>query len=181
MPEWQATGDIGPRTYTCGWCGKVVGPRMGYRNNDATGRIYECPYCSNPTIFAQGKQVPGPLLGADVGALPADVEALYREARQCASIGAYTSSVMDCRKLLMHIAVERGAPQNQNFVDYVNYLDANHYTPPDSHGWVDHIRNMGNEANHEIRLVQQTDAEELVAFVEMLLKFIYEYPSKYRP
>jgi len=43
---------------------------------------------------------------------------------------------------------------------------------------VDHIRTKGNEANHEIRLMGRQDAEELVTFVEMLLKFIYEFPSK---
>ena len=36
----------------------------------------------------------------------------------------------------------------------------------------------GNEATHEITVMNQQDAEELVAFTEMLLKFIYEFPSR---
>jgi hypothetical protein len=31
---------------------------------------------------------------------------------------------------------------------------------------------------HEIALMMKTDAEELIAFTEMLLKFIYEFPSR---
>lgn len=47
-----------------------------------------------------------------------------------------------------------------------------------SNSWVDYIRRRGNEANHEIALMYSGDAEALVAFVEMILKFIYEFPSK---
>ena len=179
MPNWQNITHIGPRAYTCGWCGKGVGPATGFRTDDASMQIYECPFCSHPTVFADGKQVPGVPFGADVGALPHEVDALYREARQTMSVAAYTSAVMDCRKLLMNIAVDRGAPANGKFVDYVDYLESNGYTPPGSRGWVDHIRKQGNEANHEIRLMTQVEGEELISFVEMLLKFIYEYPSKH--
>jgi hypothetical protein len=43
---------------------------------------------------------------------------------------------------------------------------------------VDHIRTKGNEATHEIVLMTKADAEELIAFTEMLLKFVYEFPAK---
>ena len=43
---------------------------------------------------------------------------------------------------------------------------------------VDHIRKKGNEANHEIKLMTQADAEELIAFTEMLLKFFYEFQNR---
>jgi len=44
--------------------------------------------------------------------------------------------------------------------------------------WVDHIRKKGNEANHEIIIVEKDDATELLSFVEMLLKVIYEFPAR---
>ena len=43
--------------------------------------------------------------------------------------------------------------------------------------WVDHIRKKGNEANHEITLMTDKDAKDLIVFLEMLLKFIYELPN----
>ena len=52
------------------------------------------------------------------------------------------------------------------------------YVPPNGQGWVDHIRKKGNEANHEIRLMSRRDAEELILLAEMLLKFVYEFPSR---
>ena len=38
-------------------------------------------------------------------------------------------------------------------------------------------RKKGNEATHEIAIMNQPDAKELLSFVEMLLRFIYEFPS----
>ena len=81
----------------------------------------------------------------------------------------------------MNIAVAQGAKQGESFIAYVEYLANSGFVPPNGRGWVDHIRSKGNEANHEIRLMSQPEAEELISFLEMLLKFIYEFPSKVPP
>jgi hypothetical protein len=78
----------------------------------------------------------------------------------------------------MNVAVAQGAPENRNFMEYVEYLADNGYVPPNGRGWVDHIRRKGNEANHEIALMSRTDGEDLITFAEMLLKFIYEFPAR---
>jgi len=78
----------------------------------------------------------------------------------------------------MHIAVAQKAPEGKNFMEYVEYLSTAGFVPPNGKGWVDHIRKKGNEANHEIRLMSKDDAEELILFAEMLLKFIYEFPQR---
>jgi hypothetical protein len=81
----------------------------------------------------------------------------------------------------MHIAVEKGAPVGKTFLEYVGYLAQKGYVPPGGEGWVDHIRVKGNEANHEIKAMAETDAADLITFTEMLLKFIYEFPAKVKP
>jgi hypothetical protein len=78
----------------------------------------------------------------------------------------------------MHIGVDRGADENLRFIEYVEYLAQDGYVPPNGRGWVDHICQRGNEANHEIVVMSQDDALELLSFVEMLLKFIYEFPAR---
>lgn len=78
----------------------------------------------------------------------------------------------------MNIAVAQGAEEGKSFISYVDYLASQGYVPPNGRGWVDHIRKKGNEANHEIVLMKKEDAEELILFTEMLLKFIYEFPMK---
>jgi hypothetical protein len=77
----------------------------------------------------------------------------------------------------MHIAVDAGAPENQTFLEYVNGLATKGFIPPQGKDWVDYIRTRGNEANHEIILMGKDDSKALVAFVEMLLRFIYELPK----
>jgi hypothetical protein len=78
----------------------------------------------------------------------------------------------------MNIAVSQGAKPGGSFISYVEYLASNGYVPPNGKGWVDHIRKKGNEATHEIVLMTQDDAQELISFSEMLLKFIYEFPNR---
>lgn len=77
----------------------------------------------------------------------------------------------------MNIAVQHGAQSGQSFVSYVDYLEKNGYVPPNGKEWVDLIRQKGNEATHEIELMTQADAAQILHFVEMLLRFIYEFPS----
>jgi hypothetical protein len=94
------------------------------------------------------------------------------------SVAAYTTATMACRKLLMHISVERGADANKSFQHYVEWLSENHYIPPGGEGWVSQIRTVGNEANHEITLVSHEMAERILSFTEMLLRFVYEFPAR---
>lgn len=179
--KWYNAQQIGARTHTCGYCGKVVGPDTGFYTNNVPFRVYICPFCQKPTFFNGDAQTPGVAYGNQVTNLPEDVAALYREARNCVAVSSYTAAVLNCRKLLMNIAVAQGAPQGQSFIDYVEYLAAKGYVPPGGRGWVDHIRKRGNEANHEIQVMKRPEAEELITFVEMLLKFIYEFPSRVPP
>ncbi len=86
--------------------------------------------------------------------------------------------MLAARKLLMHIAVDQGADPGKKFITYVNYLADNGYTPPNARTWVDEIRNLGNEANHEIVIMDEQAAKTILKFIEMLLKFNYEFPAE---
>jgi len=78
----------------------------------------------------------------------------------------------------MHIAVEKGAAAGESFKSYVEYLANARYVPPNGKEWVDHIRDKGNEMNHELVFASEAEANDVLGFVEMLLKFIYEFPSR---
>lgn len=175
---WEGTRDLDPQQYRCGYCRNLVASAKGYHAKNALYRIYISPHCNDPTYFSGGYQIPGVAPGNEVMHLPKDVEALYREVRDCVAGSAHTASVLTCRKLLMNVAVSQGAEAGQSFVSYIDYLASKGYVPPRGRAWVDHIRKKGNEANHEIRLMCPEDAMELIVFTEMLLKFIYEFPAK---
>jgi hypothetical protein len=40
------------------------------------------------------------------------------------------------------------------------------------------LRTYGNEAAHEIVLKTKDEADDILTFLEMLLKFIYEFPGR---
>jgi hypothetical protein len=78
----------------------------------------------------------------------------------------------------MSVAVANGAAPGQHFVVYVNFIEAQHLVPPGSKPWLDHIRDKGNEATHQIPSVTRPEAEELLTIVGMLLKFVFEMPAQ---
>ena len=174
---WRNVETAQAAKYKCAYCGNLVAAHQGYRS-DHPSVILICPHCDSPTYVKDGTQIPDVAPGNEVGNLPQELEDLYREARQCVSVSAYTASVLACRKLLMNIAVTQGAKEGKSFASYVQHLADKGFIPPNGHGWVDHIRKKGNEATHEIKVMSREDAEELISFAEMLMKFIYEFPSK---
>ncbi len=180
--DWQNLNGIGSLQFRCGYCGNTVASDRGYFTSNKVegqqGYIRICPHCQGPTISHGDDRISGVSPGNEVGHLPQDVEALYKEARNCVAGSSFTASVLISRKLLMSIAVAQGAEPGKKFIEYVDYLAQKGYVPPNGRGWVDHIRKKGNEATHEIVLMAISDAEELIAFTEMLLKFIYEFPAK---
>jgi DNA-directed RNA polymerase subunit RPC12/RpoP len=188
---WNNVGGVPPRSYVCGYCNHTVGPAQGWQTTQhrnvgnmavAEGYVYICSFCGKPTYFdLQEKQYPGASAGNEVLSLPKDVAALYDEARRSMTVNSFTAAVLTCRKLLMHLAVEKGAPDGKTFLEYVEYLSDKGYVPPDGKGWVDHIRKKGNEANHRIKIMLEADAKDLIGFSEMLLKFVYEFPAKVPP
>ena len=191
LVTWEGVRNLSSRSYVCGYCDNPLASEKGFTatctfstlRGDSVqnyGVIYICHHCNNPTFFdTDSNQFPGTSFGKSVDYIPSkEVTLLYNEARDCMKVNAYTASVMCCRKLLMNIAVDRGANLGLKYVQYVDYLADKGFVPPNGKGWVEHIKNKGNEANHEIVTMTRDDAEELNSFVEMLLKFIYEFPGK---
>ena len=178
-------------SYTCGYCDKEVGPREGFYGEAVTGvkgervssrqqpMIYICPVCGQPTyVNHNGVATPGVSFGRAVEHVPNDLTVLYDEARQCMAINAYTAAVLLARKALMHIAVEQKAEENLKFIKYVKYFQDNNLVPKGTNDWIEQIRSKANEANHEIVIMDESDAKTVLKFLEMLLALIYEYPEE---
>jgi hypothetical protein len=170
------------RQFVCGHCDRLVASKTGYLSNNDSAHVLLCPNCNLPTIFDCGDRFPGVKFGGHVEHISdANVAAVFDEARRCMSVSAYTAAAITCRKLLMNVAVAHGAEPGQSFVSYIDHLVKVNVVPPTCKDWVDHIRKRGNEATHEIHVVPCDDAEQLIAFSEMLLKLIYEFPGKLKP
>jgi hypothetical protein len=184
MIAWMHPGSIGAVDFTCGYCSREVSSNSGWlAQNPDRGQPYAgslaaydafwialCPRCGNPTYLKGALQIPAVPFGDAVQHLPEDIAALYREARDSVGLGNFTAGIMVGRKLLMNVAVRKGAAVGQNFAAFVDHLANTHVITPDMKPWVDEIRKLGNEANHEIAEISQTQAQDLITFLGMLLK-----------
>ncbi len=186
MPSytWDRATGIGEVKFTCGYCGVTVGPHVGFRANEKgttkNARILICPSCTKPTFFGpdNADQTPAERFGREVNGITDEgVKAAYNEARDCTGVKAYTGAALVCRKILMSLSVQHGADAGKKFAFYVDYLDKEGYVPPNGKEWVDRIREGGNEATHELPGTERKQAEQILTFVEMLLRFNYEFPQ----
>lgn len=183
--EWQGTQQSSSPKYGCGHCGTEVGSSKRYLFKSSTadepdGHLFICPICNRPTYVLGDfeEQVPGPLAGRTIkGITDVDVENLYDEARKALANGAPSAAVLVCRKLLMHMAVVKGAEENQGFTYYADYISDEHIVGEPFSGVVAHIKDQGNKENHELDVSSVAEATMLLRMVEFVLASIYELPG----
>ncbi len=166
--------------YTCGHCGREVsGYVIAYSTQEHSGvcqvRWLQCPACRRASVYdATAGVLPGIPFGPSIEGLPGKVGAAYAEARRCLSVQAHTAAEGMCRKILMHIAVDKGAEEGKTFAFYVDFLEREGYVTPPMRGWVTLIKDHGNEAQHRIDAPDRKQAEGTLLFTAQLLRTVYE-------
>ncbi|MDE2139806.1 MAG: DUF4145 domain-containing protein, partial [Gammaproteobacteria bacterium] len=164
--------------FTCGHCGRdVSGAIIAAVNRREGGFIYwlQCSACHDASVLADDQNYyPGLAYGPVIEGLPDDVSAAYKEARQCLSVNANTASEGMCRKILMHIAVDKGANEREPFAAYIDFLEHEGYVTPPMKEWVVLIKDHGNEANHKLPASDRQRAEGTLQFTAQLLRTVYE-------
>lgn len=184
---WEKrAANLESKQYVCGYCGSNIASSEGYHGIEPDFPdehfIYICHHCDKPTyIDCDGNQAPSGLSGDSINHLPLEIEKLYREARICIGSNAFTAAVLSLRKLLMNVSVSQGAAEGLKFVEYVNYLEEEGHIPKGGRGWIDQIRKKGNEATHDIVIMDKETAVQLLSFMGMLLKLTYEFPESINP
>jgi hypothetical protein len=134
-----------------------------------------CPSCINASVLSKdGLLYPSAAFGPVIEGLPAEVDSAYHEARMCLTVNGFTACELICRKILMHVAVEKGAQPGDTFNNYLQYLVTKGYVTPPMKGWVDLIRKHGNQSTHELPSPDKSRAESTLMFTAELLRLIYE-------
>jgi hypothetical protein len=90
------------------------------------------------------------------------------------SVNAHTAAEALCRKILMHIAVDKGAKEGTTFSSYIDHLMKEGYVTPPMKEWVTLIKKHGNEASHRLDPPERARAEGTVYFTAQLLRTVYE-------
>lgn len=165
-------------SYTCGHCGDKVSGAVVARVSKTQGgyiRWLQCSNCHDGSVNTDSGTIhPGAAFGPSVLGLPKDVASAYQEVRHCMSVNALTAAESLCRKILMHVAVDKGAKEGDTFASYIDFLlNAGYVTPP-MKDWVDLIKKHGNEASHRLEAPNRERAEGSVYFTAQLLRTVYE-------
>lgn len=157
----------------------VIG--QGYKN---PGRYWlSCVECGTPHVKVGSVIWPSsPPLSTPEGLASTEL-AVWTEIRECLGIGAYTSAVMMCRKMLFHLAVSNGLPAKDskgrapNFTEATKHLESEGIITSRMRPWVDRIKDIGNEANHELEAIGEKEALDVARFTEQLLRLSFEMDS----
>lgn len=121
---WHSMQVVESLRYECGHCSTIVASDKGWYailpSGVKTANVRICPNCNKASYLGE-IQAPGIVFGNPVGSLPAHVGKLYDECRACTAANAFPA-VLAARKLLMHIAVDKGAAPNETFITYIEHL-----------------------------------------------------------
>lgn len=168
-------------SYHCGHCNRDVLGHIAARYDTTEGIInwLLCTSCGNGSVLTkEGILYPSPLVGKNLEGLPSAVASAYLEARRCFSITAYTACELICRKILMHVAVEKNADEGKTFEQYIDYLTSLGYVTMTMKPWVDLIRQHGNAATHKLESPDPKRAESTLMLTSLLLEIIYEVEQR---
>lgn len=177
--------------YRCSHCDTdVAGAVIGYPSEATNVRWLWCTSCGDASVRDVHATVyPGSKPGPAIVGLPENVSDAYREARASLGADAPTGCELVCRKIIMYVAVQKGAPaKDENdrslpFAAYLQHLKDEGWVTPPMHGWVDLIREHGNEAAHELDPPSRKRAESTLMFTAELLRLVYEmehYSNEYQ-
>lgn len=142
-----------------------------------------CVSCRRGVVVNRGTQSPGALPFDDPESTPEKDLAAWHEVRNCLSVGANTAAVMMCRKLLFHIAVSHGLEETNakgrapSFAEALDHLQTEGIITKHMLGWVSRIKDVGNEANHELNGVDSDQANDIAKFTRQLMYLAFELPA----
>jgi len=162
----------------CGHCSRDVSAwEIGHYSDTRGIKTFWviCPICSHGSVIDRnGKVYPSSKFGDELIGLPKDVHDGYEEARNCMSVNAYSACTLLCRKILMHVAVDKGDTEGKKFVEYIDYLKKEGYITKVMDDWVNKIREGGNDSTHKIPPASEKKAKNILLFIIQLLRNVYE-------
>lgn len=141
------------------------------------------PACGRASVSQDGSIAPARAPLPSVIGLDQIEETIWQEVRSALASGANTGAVMLCRKLLFHAAFKVGLSaknhkgQAPTFRQSVDHLEDVGYITPPLRPLVQHILDIGNEANHELKPIATEAALRVATFTYELLRVTHEHAA----
>lgn len=109
--------------------------------------------------------------------LPDNIAALYLQAAKNLKPDMWDSAAMMGRRVL-EVALKKLKPDlNGSLYQRIEILAQKSIITQDMKNWAHEVRLDGNQAAHEEKLIHETAAKELMAFVELFLMYTFTLPG----
>lgn len=158
----------------CGHCGADAQAAVVAHRTAEDIQWLLCPRCFGGSVVNEGVSSPPVRTGFAIEGLPESVNLAYQQARDSLAVGAYTGVELICRKILMHVAADKGAGEGEPFASYIEYLAEQGYVTPTMWPWVKRIKDNANEATHRLPESTKNRAQSTLVFTAELLRLTYE-------
>jgi hypothetical protein len=164
----------------CPHCGGPQLFRVGISSQTPFVKWLRCPICLLGTVVNESEMSPGPKPLRVPRGLPEIDAVIWAEVRSCLAVGSNAAAVMLCRKLLFHVAVAHAMPPKTDndrapsFYAAVEHLQEQQFITAKMRPWVDRIKDIGNDANHELSPITTEQAADVATFTLQLLVLAYE-------
>lgn len=190
------------RSFHCSKCRVLVLPTKGfYSFSSNVGYNYSTLICTNCGFFEVWKTRGGEKelssfdffsqkIGSDnkynekIKNLTGTNLNIFKQIQFCANYRKWESVILLSRILIMHVAIEKSAQQNQKFFEYIEYLHKKHILKPQFIKLLNLIRKWGNELNHEYNTFsdenQKTNEQVAKLCIEIvidILNHLYKYKN----
>jgi hypothetical protein len=111
--------------------------------------------------------------------IPEAIQKIFREAKISFSAQCYRASAVMSRRTLEAIAVDKGENDGTLAIRIKNLI-AKGVLDKNLGEWATEIRLIGNTGAHfdPIKDVEHVDAEQIILFIEELIKYLYVMPSE---
>jgi len=180
---------------------QVILERTGQQTADHFERasVLVCRHCEQGVVVVEEKLIGGkrhpeskggtiswrgvywwPLPDADLSDdVPSTISEVFREAVKSLAADCPRSAVVMARRTLEAIASDKGETTG-TLAQRLDRLSEKGALHPTLAEWATEVRVIGNLGAHfdPVNAVSRTDAEQLLAFLRELIKFLYELPAE---
>ncbi len=171
----------------CPYCHKYTSLTIKASCGISTGRweIGECNSCHFVVLVhneGRGGIYPNPLPKAIDNRIKEAIKKDYEEANLCFSVNAYRAASVMARRALQSICLDKGAKENDNLQDQIDWLFAQGIVTKDLKEWAHEVRFVGNNAAHPKKPendqpISKEDAEDILQLLDQFCQVLYVAPA----
>lgn len=136
------------------------------------------PKCKKLVMVENGKTIPNSRLEIEPE-IPEKIQEFLLEAYKSLGIDNYASAVVQARKIIQAVCLDKGCANNKNLGSQIEWLHENNFINADLKNFALTIKNIGNDGAHpNLISPEKIDAETCIYISHQICILLYTIPKK---